>query len=99
LAKLGQLWDMIPEEAQYRLKVLRFWKKYGLEATREAFGVSRRTLYRWQAKLKAARGDPIALMPQKPVPRRKRRSHWPGEVIKRIRCLREKYHNLGKARI
>ncbi|RLA85508.1 MAG: hypothetical protein DRG31_02835, partial [Deltaproteobacteria bacterium] len=54
LAKLGQLWDMIPEEAQYRLKVLRFWKKYGLEATREAFGVSRRTLYRWQAKLRAA---------------------------------------------
>jgi len=40
LAKLGQLWDMIPKEAQYRLRVLRFWKKYGLEATRGAFGVS-----------------------------------------------------------
>ena len=38
LAKLGQLWDMIPEEAQHRLKILKFWKKYGLEATREAFG-------------------------------------------------------------
>ncbi len=35
LAKLGQLWDMIPEKAQHRLKVLRFWEKYGLEATRE----------------------------------------------------------------
>ena len=54
LAKLGQLWDMIPKEAQYRLRVLRFWKKYGLEATRGAFGVSERTLYRWQAKLRAA---------------------------------------------
>ncbi len=35
MAKLGQLWDMIPEKAQHRLKVLRFWEKYGLEATRE----------------------------------------------------------------
>ena len=99
LAKLGQFWDMIPKEAQYRLKVLRFWKKYGLEATREAFGVSRRTLYRWQAKLRAARGDPTALQPKKPIPRRKRQSHWPEEVIDHIRYLREKYPNLGKARI
>jgi len=99
LAKLGQFWDMIPEEAQHRLRVLRFWKKYGLEATREAFGVSRRTLYRWQAKLRAARGDPTALIPQKPIPRRRRQSHWPKEVIDHIRYLREKYPNLGKARI
>jgi len=32
---------MILEEAQHCLKVLRFWNDYGLEATREAFGVSR----------------------------------------------------------
>ena len=75
LAELGHLWDMIPEEAQHRLKVLSFWRKYGLEATREAFGVSRRTLYRWQAKLRAARGDPTALIPHEPIPRRKRQSH------------------------
>ena len=99
LAKLGQLWDMIPKEAQYRLRVLRFWKKYGLEATREAFGVSRRTLYRWQARLRAARGDPIALQPKKPIPRRRRQSQWPKEVIDHIRYLRERYPNLGKARV
>ena len=68
---------MIPEKALYRLKVLKFWKKYGLEATREAFGVSERTLYRWQAKLKAAGGDPIALQPKRPIPKRKRQSLWP----------------------
>ena len=32
-------------------------------------------------------------------PQRKRQSHWPGEVIDHIRYLREKYPNLGKARI
>ena len=99
LAKLGQLWDMIPEEAQHRLKVLRFWEKYGLEATREAFGVSRRTLYLWQAKLRTARGDPTALQPKKPIPKRKRQSHWPKEIVEQIRYLRKKYPNLGKARL
>ena len=54
LAKLGHLWAMIPKEAQYRLKVLRFWKKYGLETAREAFGVSRRTLYRLPLARKAS---------------------------------------------
>ena len=90
---------MIPEKALYRLKVLKFWKKYGLEATREAFGVSERTLYRWQAKLKAAGGDPLALQPKSPIPKRKRQSLWPKEIIERIRYLRKKYPNLGKARI
>ncbi len=85
MAKLGHLWDMIPKEAQYRLRVLRFWKKYGLEATREAFGVSRRTLYRWQAKLRAARGDPTALQPQKPIPRRRRQS--PSGLSGTIQCF------------
>ena len=99
MAELGQFWDMIPEEAQHRLKVLSFWRKYGLEATREAFGVSRRTLYRWQARLRAARGDPIALQPKKPIPRSRRRSHWPREVVERIRYLRWRYPNLGKARV
>ena len=43
---------MISEEAKRRKKILEFWEKYGLEATIDAFGVSRRTLYRWKAKLK-----------------------------------------------
>jgi len=76
---------MIPEKAQYRLKVPRFWKKYGLEATKEAFGVSRCTLYRRQLRLRASRGDLMALKPQKPIPRRKRRSHWARELIERVR--------------
>jgi len=84
LAELGHPWDMIPEEAQHCLKVLRFWNDYGLEATREAFGVSRCPLYRWQYRLRASRGDPIALQPKKPIPRRRRQPHWPKEVISAI---------------
>ncbi|HDG98669.1 MAG TPA: hypothetical protein ENG73_10985 [Desulfobacterales bacterium] len=46
LAELGHLWDMIPEEARHRRRFRGFWKRYGLEATGEAFGVSRCALYR-----------------------------------------------------
>lgn len=37
-------------EITRRKNLLGFWHKYGLEATREAYGASRRTLFRWQAE-------------------------------------------------
>jgi putative transposase len=37
------------KELERREKVLAFWEKHGPEACRDAFGVSRRTLFRWKA--------------------------------------------------
>ncbi len=39
---------MITEQAKERCRVLAFWEKYGDLATKEAFKVSRPTLYRWR---------------------------------------------------
>lgn len=39
--------NMITKEAETRLKILKYWKKYGLEATTDAFGAKRSTLYGW----------------------------------------------------
>ena len=61
VAALGHLWDMTPKDAHRRLEILRFFDKHGLAATRDAFGVSRRTLYRWKAALQAQGGNPAAL--------------------------------------
>ena len=36
---------MIAPDAQRRLEILGFWRRHGLAATREAFKISRRTLY------------------------------------------------------
>ena len=47
---------MINEEAKQRAKILTFWKKYGVAAAVEAYGVKKRTLYGWQAKLRASKG-------------------------------------------
>jgi hypothetical protein len=43
LAALGQLWEMTPKDPHRRLEMLRFFDRHGLAATRDAFGVSRRT--------------------------------------------------------
>ena len=61
LTQFGHRWDMIPHEAHHRLKILHFCARHGPAATGEAFGVSRRTLYRWQRALTQAGGDPQAL--------------------------------------
>ena len=36
---------MITKEAKQRLKILEFWKKHGLQATIDAYGAKRSTLY------------------------------------------------------
>lgn len=43
-------------EVRRRVKILDFWHTHGVDATTDAFGVSRRTLYRWQHALAAAGG-------------------------------------------
>ncbi|BCD62733.1 transposase [Nitratiruptor sp. YY08-26] len=89
---------MISEEAR-RKKILDFWKKYGLEATKEAFGVSRRTLFRWKKSFNDANGDIKALNPKSRKPKRVRESNVPLEVIKEIKRLRKVYPNIGKAKL
>ena len=64
---------MIQEIAQKRAVILSFWKKYGLAATREAYRVSRPTLFRWQAKLKETRGKLEGLNKGSTAPKNKRR--------------------------
>jgi hypothetical protein len=65
---------MTPKDAQRRFEILRFFDKHGLAATRDAFGVSRRTLYRWKATLKAQNGNPASLAAKSCAPK-KRRTH------------------------
>ena len=99
LARMGHLWRMTPKDAKRRLEILRFFDRYGLQATIEAFGVSRRTVYRWKARLKAAGGDPSVLAARSSAPLRRRKPETPREVVERIRELRKRYPNLGKAKV
>ncbi|WP_236584452.1 MULTISPECIES: hypothetical protein [unclassified Nitratiruptor] len=70
-----------------------------MEATIDAFGVSRRTLFRWKKALKDADDDIKALNPKSRKPKRVRESKVLLQVIKEIKRLRKAYPNIGKAKL
>ncbi|EGQ61807.1 hypothetical protein GGI1_09018, partial [Acidithiobacillus sp. GGI-221] len=86
-------------DAQERLKILRFFARYGLAATVDAFGVSRRTLYRWKAASKAQGGNPAALAARPCTPKRRRSPKTDQRLIDEIRRLRQLHPNLGKDKL
>lgn len=90
---------MISEHAQYRARVLTFWKRYGLEATKEAFDVSRPTLYRWQSELKKKDGKLEALNKKSTAPHERRERVVEPWVKERIIDLRTHHKRLGKEKI
>ena len=79
------------------LEILRFFDKHGLAATRDAFGVSRRTLYRWKAALKAQGGNPAALAAQSCAPRKRRVPKTDPRLVSEIRRLRTLHPTKVKA--
>jgi transposase InsO family protein len=90
---------MISSSAEQRLKVLQFWERHGLSATQEAFGVSRRTLFAWQAQLRRGKGKPHTLAPGSTRPRQLRKRQWPAAVVQEIRRSRLAHPNLGKEKL
>jgi transposase InsO family protein len=90
---------MVTEKAKHKAKILAFWAKHGLNATKEAFGVKRRTLYLWKAKLKAGGGKLEALNEQSKRPAQVRTREWPDEVIAEIKRQRADHPNLGKDKV
>lgn len=90
---------MITDKAKHKYKVLAFWGKHGLEATVEAFGVKKRTLYDWKKRLKEGGNKPEALNEKTKAPKTRRKRIWPLEILNEIKRLRGKYPNLGKEKI
>ena len=91
--------DMIKEEAKKRARILTFWQNHGLEATREAFKVSRRTLFVWQKNLKEGKGKLESLNPRHKAPIRRRKRTWDPKILEEIKKLRVKHPNLGAEKI
>lgn len=90
---------MITDKARFRLKILSFWEKHGLEAALDAFPVKRSTLFLWKQKLKGGRGRLESLNDASRTPRIKRKRLWPQEVIEEIKQIRLEHPNLGKDKI
>jgi transposase InsO family protein len=90
---------MVSEKAKERTRVLAFWERHGLEATMEAFQVSRRTIFRWREKLKEGGGKFESLNEQSRQPKHLRKREWPEGIKTEIKRLRNEHPNLGKEKI
>ena len=99
LRNISYLWDMTTKEANERYKILQFCNKYGLDATIEAFNISKRTIYRWKSILKENNNDITSLNPKSTKPKTYRKSLFSTILVDEIKRLREIYPNIGKAKL
>jgi len=90
---------MISDKAKHKLRVIVFLEKHGEQAAKEAFGLSRRTLYAWKSQLKAGGNKAEGLNEKSRRPHKVRTRKWPIIVIKEISRVREEHPNLGKEKI
>ena len=90
---------MISEIAKERVRILAFWERHGLEATTEAFKVSRPTLFRWQKLLKASLGKLDSLNKKSTAPKNRRKRIIPQRVEDFIVKERQYDHELSKDKL
>ncbi len=90
---------MITEKAKRRAKILAFWERYGDGAANEAFGVSRRTLFRWQRGLRKVGGKLEGLNAVSTAPYGRRKRVVPDWAVSRIIALRTEHPRLGKDKL
>ena len=90
--------DMITQQAQERMRILAFWKKHGDAATREAFGASRATLFRWQRDIREGKGALDALNPKSTAPINRRKRVIP-DAVKKLIVEERSNEKVGKCKI
>lgn len=86
-------------EVRRRTQILDFWKKHGEYATKDAFGVSRRTLFRWKMALDRGRGRLETLDPESRAPKNRRKRKVAPEVEAFIVEQRTAHPRLGKKKL
>lgn len=89
---------MITDEAKRRVKILAFWEQYGTQATKDAFGVSRATLFRWQKALKERQGKLEALNKQSTA-RKHRNMRVIPQAVEEFIVNERQWEKLGKEKL
>jgi len=93
-------YNMITKEAETRLKIIKYWNKYGLEATEDAFGAKRSTLYGWWKKYKESGYKIESLNPGSTARKNVNKREVHPLILKEIKRLRlEVCPNMGKEKV
>ncbi|MBI4086085.1 MAG: transposase [Candidatus Liptonbacteria bacterium] len=89
---------MITRKAEERARILAFWQKHGDAAAKEAFTISRPTLFRWQNNLHAGSGKLEALNPGSTAPKNRRKRTIP-ESVKDLILTERSRERIGKEKL
>jgi len=87
------------KQAQFRMEVLEFHKKWSTRATTDAYKVTKPTLYRWRKRLSDSGGRLESLVPRSRSPKTKREMLVDSKTVEFIKSLREEHPSLGKEKI
>jgi len=90
---------MVTDKAKWKAKVVTFFEKYGLEATEEAFGIKKSSIYEWRKTLKENQGRLEVLNDKPKAPKKKREPNWDPKIVDYIKEIRQQYPRLGKEKI
>ena len=90
---------MIQKEAIHRAHILGFWHKYGTKTTKDAYGVSRTTLYRWQHKINNNNGKLEALNNKSKTPKKRNKRVVDYRIEEYIIKMRKKHYRIGKKKL
>lgn len=85
--------------AKYRLRVIKYYQRFGLDATLAAFPVGKSSIYSWQKKLRDSKGKLSCLIPKTTRPHEFRKMQTHPLVLAEICRLRKKHYRLGKHKI
>lgn len=87
------------EVAQERAKILRFYKRYGEQATKEAFGVDRKLIHVWKKRLRDNGKHLMALIPDSTRPIRVRKMNTDERIVGFIKRMRKEHPRIGKEKL
>lgn len=87
------------EEIKRRIKILAFFDSYGQAATKEAFGVSRSTVFGWKKLLRESGGKLVSLAPGSRAPKNKRVRATHVAIVQFIANYRAEHPGVGKETI
>lgn len=89
----------ISDEAQFRNEVINHFIRFSLDSTKQAFKVSRASVYRWRKQFNDSGGKLQSLVPKSTTPRRKRTMLTDIKILEFIKSIRQMHPRIGKDKI
>jgi len=90
---------MITEKAKRKARIITFFDTHGLQATKDAYGIGKTTIYRWKQSLLTDNGKLECLNDKSKAPKNRRSRKVPEEVIAYIIEQRKLHYRIGKKKL